>query len=257
MDVGAVNILGVPVGAYTMTSLLAQLQQLTEKPGCATAYAVNAYALNLTYQHPEYLAALRRAEVVYADGASVLLAARMLGHHLPERLTTTDVWPAACVLAVRRGYRFFLLGGEEGLAERAKAYALRQYPQLQIVGTHHGYFAFEDERIVATLNAARPDVVWVGMGDPRQVLWTERVRERLNAGILITCGGMFKIVAGELQRMSLHWRQRGFEWVYRLIQEPQTWRRYLLGLPAFGARVLAQRLVGHRRRTANDRASAA
>jgi N-acetylglucosaminyldiphosphoundecaprenol N-acetyl-beta-D-mannosaminyltransferase len=246
MDVAVVNILGVPVEAHTMPSLLRRLEQLIAQPGCATAYGVNAYALNLTYQYPDYLHALRRADVVYADGASLQLAARLLGRYIPEKLTTTDVWPEACVLAAERGYRFFLLGGEEGLAERARVQALRQYPQLQIVGTHHGYFAFDDEQIIDTLNAARPDILWVGMGDPRQVLWTEKVKERLNAGLVITCGGMFKIIAGELGRASRQWRQRGFEWLYRLIQEPQTWRRYLLGLPAFGARVLAQRLLGHR-----------
>src|SRR5262249_30603325 len=119
-------------------------------------YAVNAYALNLTYQQPDYLRALCQADVVYADGASLLLAAKVLGRRIPEKLTTTDVWPEACALAVQRGYRFFLLGGEAGLAERARIRALQQYPELQIVGSHHGYFAFEDDQIVATLNAARP-----------------------------------------------------------------------------------------------------
>lgn len=240
------NVLGVPVGAYTMTSLLAQIEELITAPGCAVAYAVNAHVLNLTYHYPAYLKALRRADLVYADGASILLAARLLGSRIPEKLTTTDVWPKACKLAMRRGYRFFFLGGEAGLAEQARAKALEQYPDLQIVGTHHGYFDIADEQIISVINAARPDILWVGMGDPRQVLWTEAVKERLDAGLVITCGGMFKIVAGELKRAPLLWRRRGFEWLYRLVQEPETWRRYLLGLPVFGVRVLAQRFFGHR-----------
>ncbi len=246
MDVHTVQVLGVPVEAHTMTSLLARMEELIAAPGCAVAYAVNAYALNLTYRHPDYLQALRRADLVYADGASLLLAAWVLGDRIPEKLTTTDVWPHACALALRRKLRFFLLGGEAGLAERAKARALQQYPNLQITGTHHAYFALGDEQIISTINAARPDILWVGMGDPRQVLWTELVKERLDVGLVVTCGGMFKIIAGELQRVPLYWRRRGFEWLYRLVQEPATWRRYLLGLPAFGARVLAQRLCGHR-----------
>jgi len=246
MDVYPVNVLGVPVAAHTMTSLLAHLEALIAAPGCAVAYAVNASALNLTYRHPDYLQALCRADLIYADGASLRLAAWVLSQRIPEKLTTTDVWPHACALALRRGWRFFLLGGEIGLAERAKVRALQQYPNLQIIGTHHGYFALGDAEIVATINAAHPDILWVGMGDPRQVLWTEMVQERLDVSLVVTCGGMFKIVAGELQRVPLYWRQRGFEWLYRFIQEPATWRRYLLGLPAFGVRVLAQRLCGHR-----------
>src|SRR5262249_41993325 len=167
-----------------MAALRARLEELVASPGCAVAYAVNAYALNLTYQSPDYLQALRRADLVYADGASILLAARVLGAAVPEKLTTTDVWPQVCALAVRRGYRFFLLGGEEGLAERARARVLTRYPDLQVAGTHHGYFAWEDDRVVSRINAARADILWVGMGDPRQVLWTEKVRGRLSTRLV-------------------------------------------------------------------------
>ena len=246
MPAATVNILGLPVGAFTMESLLARLLELLDAPGCAAAYGINAYVLNLIYRYPDYLEGLRRADCLYADGASMRLAARLLGGRIPEKLTTTDVWPHLCELAIKRGYRFFLLGGEPGLAERARARALRQYPHLQIVGSHHGYFEIGDESVVAAINAARPDILWAGMGDPRQVVWTEKWRQHLQAGLVLTCGGMFKIVAGELARLPEPWRRRGFEWLYRLWQEPRTWRRYLLGLPLFGLQILAQRLLGAR-----------
>lgn len=239
-----VNILGLPVGVYTMDPLLARLQELLAAPGCAAAYGINANVLNLIYQHPDYLDGLLRADCLYADGASLRLAARLLGGRIPEKLTTTDIWPHLCELAVERGYRFFLLGGEPGLAERACVRASRQYPQLQIAGSHHGYFEIDDESVIAAINAVRPDILWAGMGDPRQVSWTEKWRRHLQVGLVLTCGGMFKIVAGELPRLSDPWRRRGFEWLYRLCREPQTWRRYLLGLPLFGLRVLGQRLIG-------------
>lgn len=246
MPQAAVEVLGLPVGAYTMPTLLRRLGELLAAPGCAAAYGVNAYVLNLIYQHPDFLAGLRRADCLYADGASLQLAARILGGHLPEKLTTTDIWPHLCDLAVTHGHRFFLLGGEPGLAERARVQALQQYPGLQVVGAHHGYFRLDDEAVVAAINATRPDLLWVGMGDPRQVLWTERWRRHLQVGLVLTCGGMFKIVAGELARLPEKWRRRGLEWLYRLWQEPQAWRRYLLGLPLFGVRVLGQRLLGSR-----------
>ena len=123
-------------------------------------------------------------------------------------------------LAIKRGYRFFLLGGEPGLAERARTKALARYPGLQIVGAHHGYFDPGDPEMVSLINAAAPDILWVGMGDPRQVLWTDAWRRHLKVPLVVTCGGMFKIVAEELERIPHRWRQRGFEWVYRLWQEP-------------------------------------
>jgi N-acetylglucosaminyldiphosphoundecaprenol N-acetyl-beta-D-mannosaminyltransferase len=237
----AVDILGVPVAVLDMASLLARLEELIAAPGCAAAYGVNAHSLNLAYQYPDYFRALLQANLIYADGASLLLAARVLGRRLPEKLTTTDIWPWICQAAVARKLRFFFLGGEPGLAERARDRALQQYPGLHIVGTHDGYFDLHDHRPIARINAAAPHILWVGMGDPRQALWAQAWRRHLRAGLIITCGGMFKIVSGELQRVPHKWRQRGFEWVYRLWQEPGTWRRYLLGLPAFGARVLASR----------------
>jgi N-acetylglucosaminyldiphosphoundecaprenol N-acetyl-beta-D-mannosaminyltransferase len=238
----SVNILGVPTGIYTMPTLLARIQELILGPGCAVGYGVNAHVINLTYHYPEFLKALRQANLLYADGASLILASRFLGGYLPEKLTTTDIWPKLCEMAVKHGYKFFLLGGEPGLAERAANQATDQYRGLHIVGTHHGYFDFQDEHLIAEINAARADVLWVGMGDPRQVLWAAKWRKHLEVKLVLTCGGMFKIVAGELERLSPRWRQNGFEWAYRLWQEPGTWRRYLTGLPLFGVRVLTQSL---------------
>ena len=79
MPAPTVNILGLPVGAYTLAALLSRLQELLAAPGCAAAYGVNAYVLNLIYQHPDYLEGLRRADCLYADGSSMRLAARVLG----------------------------------------------------------------------------------------------------------------------------------------------------------------------------------
>lgn len=235
-----VNILGVPTGVYTMATLLPRIEALIAAPGCAVGHGVNAHVINLTYHYPDFLKALRQADLLYVDGASLIIASRLLGSHLPEKLTTTDIWPKLCEIAVQHDYRFFLLGGEPGLAERAADQARRKFRGLHIVGTHHGYLDSPDDHLIAEINAVRPDVLWVGMGDPRQVLWVAKWRNQLEVSLVLTCGGMFKIVAGELERLSPKWRQSGFEWAYRLWQEPGTWRRYLVGLPFFGVRVLGQ-----------------
>lgn len=236
-----VDILGLSIGAYTMSSLLDRFETLIAEPGCATAYALNAHSMNLSYKYPQFYKALSGGNTLYVDGASLLPAARLLGKKLPEKLTTTDVWPPACELAARKGYSFFLLGGEPGLADRAKDKALAKYPGLKIVGTHHGYFKGRDRKVIELINEKKPDILWVGMGEPLQAIWAENNKHRLDASLVVTCGGMFKIVAGELRRLPGKWRRRGFEWVYRMLQEPSTASRYLLGLPIFGSRILAQR----------------
>ena len=236
----SVNILGLPVGTYTMPSLLARLEDLIRAPGCATSYGLNAHSLNLSYVYPQFYEALSRADMLYADGASLQLAARMLRKKIPEKVTTTDVWPPACEMAARRGYRFFLLGGEPGLAERARDNALRNYPGLDIAGVHHGYFNGREKEVINLINEKKPDILWLGTGEPRQAVWADKHRDQLDVSLVVTCGGMFKIIAGDLRRVDDKWRRRGFEWLFRMLQEPRTARRYLLGLPLFGARVLAQ-----------------
>lgn len=106
MSAAIVNILGLPLGAYNLAGLLSRLQELLAAPGCAAAYGLNAYALDLIYLHPDYLEGLLRGDCLYADGASLRLAARLLGGPIPEKLTTTDLWPQLCELAVAKATGF-------------------------------------------------------------------------------------------------------------------------------------------------------
>lgn len=239
-----ITILGIPVGNYTLPTLITRLLEYLEAPGCAYTYGVNAHALNLACLDREFFQHLTQADLVYADGASLLLAARVLGGHLPEKITTTDLWPPLCEIAVQQDLKFYLFGGEPGLMARARHRARQRYPGLAIVGVHDGYSDIFSPQTAAAINEAQPDIVWAGLGDPLQAHWAQAMRPQLNAKLIITCGGMFKIVAGDLQRVSSTWQQRGFEWLYRLWQEPQTWRRYLLGLPLFASRIFRQRLIG-------------
>jgi N-acetylglucosaminyldiphosphoundecaprenol N-acetyl-beta-D-mannosaminyltransferase len=242
------DILAVPVAVTDMAGLLQEIQRLINEPECKVALAVNAAAMNLTYKHADYLSVLQNADLVYADGASILLAAKILGKKLPERLCTTDIWPSMCSVAQEKGLTFYLMGDAQGIAAKAMEAATGEYSELMILGTHHGFFDFEDPKIIDMVNKSKPDVLWLGMGDPRQALWADRWKAELDVGIIITCGAMFRWISGMLARMDEKWRVRGFEWWSRLKQDPKhTAKRYILGLPAFGLRVIASKLFDHRR----------
>jgi N-acetylglucosaminyldiphosphoundecaprenol N-acetyl-beta-D-mannosaminyltransferase len=187
----------------------------------------------------ELRSAVLGADFTVPDGQPLVWALRALGNDLRDRVYGPDLMDAACERAARTGRRFYLYGGRNqgALVELTRILRLR-YPGLKIVGGHAPPFrtlsAEEDAAIVADINRAAPDVVWVGTGVPRQEKWMARMRERLDAPVLIGVGAAFDFHAG-LVRQAPPWMQRsGLEWAFRLLQEPRRlWRRYLRYNPRF------------------------
>jgi len=187
--------------------------------------------------YPEFRKLVLQADIVDADGMPLVMATRLLCEEpLVERVATTDFIKDACAAAAKEGLRFFFLGAEPGVAEMAAAYFRGLYPNLEIVGIRHGYFAPEDEeKICAEVRATRTDVLWIGLGSPLQESFALRNRHRL-AGLawLRTCGGMFDHYSGKFRRAPLWMQLNGLEWLYRTFNEPvRLGRRYLsTNLPA-------------------------
>ncbi|MDQ3376413.1 MAG: WecB/TagA/CpsF family glycosyltransferase, partial [Actinomycetota bacterium] len=218
---------------------------------------VNAHCLNLLHEDEGLRDFFAAADVVFCDGAGVRLAARMLGDRLPGRITYADWLPRLAALAEERGFSLFFLGARPGVAEEASARLRRSHPDLKIVGVRHGFFdhrvgSTENEAVVAEINAARPDVLFLGLGMPLQERWLMENHRRLDVGVALTGGAVFDYASGRLRRGPRLLTDNGFEWLARLLVEPRRlWRRYLLGNPLFLARVLAQRWregVGSRKR---------
>ena len=164
-------------------------------------------------------------------------------------------------LSARYGYRNFYYGGREGTPERLRDMLTRQYPGLQVVGTISPPFrpvtAAEDTSIVEQINAARPDIVWVGLSTPKQERWMAEHRARLEAPILVGVGAAFDFLAGE-KAQAPGWMQRnGLEWLFRMISEPRRLGpRYIRNNPAFVYRAVRQ-LAGERLHAWRGRRSAA
>jgi len=195
-------------------------------------------------------AALRKAyahaELVVADGASLLLASRLLRERLPERIAGVDLFERLCAKAANLGLRVFLLGGRPGSAQLAAANLKRQFPHLKVVGTCCPAAGFErDQRQLQALGdairAARPDLLFVAWGAPRQESWMHRHGRSLGVPVLIGIGGSFEIVGGLLPRAPRLLQRLGCEWLYRLLLEPRRlWRRYLVGNCRFLGIILRQ-----------------
>jgi N-acetylglucosaminyldiphosphoundecaprenol N-acetyl-beta-D-mannosaminyltransferase len=196
--------------------------------------------------------AVQGADFTVPDGQPLVWAMNMLGHDLSSRVYGPDLMEHACARAARTGQRFYLYGGRNqgALVELARMLRLR-HPGLQIVGGYAPPFRTLTEReeadIAADIERCRPDVVWVGIGVPKQEKWMARMRPRLSAPVLIGVGAAFDFHAG-LVPQAPAWMQRlGLEWAFRLAQEPRRlWRRYLRYNPRFVAG-FAREYVGYLR----------
>ncbi len=210
---------------------------------------VNIYCMNLAYEQPWLRNFLNSAEVNFCDGTGVMLGARILGHHISERITYADwTWQLA-EFAESHGFTFFFLGAKPGVAEKAAARLKERYPDLQIVGVHHGYFdkipgSPENEVVVTQINAVKPNILLVGFGMPLQEKWLMENWDKIDANIALTGGAVFDYISGELRRGPKWMTDHGFEWLARLLIEPRRlWQRYVVGNPLFLYRVFKQRLA--------------
>ncbi len=185
---------------------------------------LNGSLLVQAARDPALRALVNGAALVTADGIGVILAARILGVPLSERLAGIDLAIALCASAAAAGHRVFLLGGAPGVAEDAAAELRRRHPALQIVGTRHGFFdPQEEEGVREQIRQARPELLMVALGAPRQERWMQRWSAALGVPVSIGVGGSFDVLAGRVPRAP-RWMQRvGLEWLYRISREPRRW----------------------------------
>jgi N-acetylglucosaminyldiphosphoundecaprenol N-acetyl-beta-D-mannosaminyltransferase len=192
----------------------------------------------------------RQADLIVADGMPLIWASRLKGTPLPERVAGSNLISTLSAAAAERGRSVYLLGGAPGTAEAAAAELARCSPELKIAGTYCPEYGFErDEeamaRIIAVLQTARPDIVYVGLGSPKQELVTMRLREYLPRAWWLGIGVSFSFLSGQVRRAP-RWMQRaGLEWLHRLAAEPKRLaRRYLIEDGPFAIRELGLAVGG-------------
>jgi N-acetylglucosaminyldiphosphoundecaprenol N-acetyl-beta-D-mannosaminyltransferase len=245
---GRIDVLGVGVDLITVDELHAEIARLIRGGRLGLVLNVNAHCLNLCYEDRALRDSLNGADVVFCDGAGVMLAARLLGGRIPARITYAAwIWRLAG-FAAAGGFSFYFLGARPGVAQEAARRLRERYPRLRIVGVHHGYFdhsagSAENEAVLEEINATAPDILLVGLGMPLQERWLTQNRHRLDASVALTGGAVFDYASRRVPRGPRILTEGGFEWLVRLLQEPRRlWRRYVLGNHLFLLRVLRQLL---------------
>lgn len=235
MDQAGWKILGVRVDAVTMDEALARGLELLERPGTHRVITPNPELLSQAARRPELCALLNRAELSLADGVGVLLAARLRGARLPDRVPGVDYAAALARRAGERGKRIYLLGARSGVAQEAGRRLLRDCPGLVLAGAADGYFA-DPARAADEIARARADLVFVCLGAPRQEEWMDRYGARTGARLLLGLGGTLDVLSGRVGRAPALWQRWGLEWLWRALRQPSRLGR-LYRLPLFLAQV--------------------
>jgi len=241
-----VDILGVHVSATSpedVADVTADLVTRGEK-GYICVSDVNAI-LNAS-RSPDLRRIHNDSTLTLPDGMPLVWSGRMAGVRAMQRVCGPDLVPALLAAAADHGWRSYFYGGADGVADEMVERLTATVGPFPVAGVMSPPFRAlgeeEDEEIVRAINETRADIVWVGLGAPKQERWMAEHRARLDAAVLIGVGAAFDIHAGRVSRAP-RWMQRaGLEWSFRLLQEPRRlWRRYAVGIPAFAVGVLRRR----------------
>jgi N-acetylglucosaminyldiphosphoundecaprenol N-acetyl-beta-D-mannosaminyltransferase len=178
------------------------------------------------------------AGMVTPDGMPLVWFSRLCGERRTDRVCGPDLMRKMTAVSSLRGYRQFYYGGAEGVADKLKQALITAHPKLDVVGTLCPPFREltpeEDRAVVAEINAAHPDIVWVGLSTPKQEYWMANHLGRIEAPVMVGVGAAFDFLAGMKRRAPLWMQRNGLEWLFRLCSEPRRlWRRYAYIVPGF------------------------
>ena len=236
-----VNILGVDVDAVTMAEAVDVVRRAMDTRAGVMVATANAEMLMRATHDEELRRILNASALVVPDGAGTVWAARHLGHAMPERVAGYDLAQELLRCAPAEGRRVYFFGSAPGVAEKAKAKAEQIYPGIEIVGVRNGFFSPADNAaIIAEIRAARPDLLLVALGVPKQEKWIAAHLAEIDVPVAIGVGGTLDVMAGVMKRAP-HWMQKAkLEWLFRGLMQPKRAGR-LLALPKFVLKVHASR----------------
>ena len=233
-----VDILGVRISAINPEQTVAEIEGWIGRRERHYVNVCNVHTIMECQQDPRLTRVVNNSGLSTPDGMPLVWLSRLHGFRNAARVYGPDLMLALCQRSETNGHRHFFYGGAPGIAERLADQLQRRFPRLQIAGIHAPPFrkvgAIEERPVLDAIDAARPDIVWVGLGTPKQDHWVADHRPLLEAPVIIAIGAAFDFHAGVL-RQAPRWMQRsGLEWSFRLAQEPRRLAyRYLVLNPLF------------------------
>jgi N-acetylglucosaminyldiphosphoundecaprenol N-acetyl-beta-D-mannosaminyltransferase len=233
-----VNILGVGVSALNMEIALRETELLLQRGGQGYVCVTGVHGIMEAQPDEQFRDILNRSFLTTPDGMPTVWLGRLHGFKHMNRVYGPDYMLGLCERSVPLGFRHFLYGGKEGVAEELRAELTRRFPGLQIVGTYTPPFrplnAAEEDDLRKQLESSQADVLWCGLSTPKQERFMAAYSGRLPVKLMVGVGAAFDLLSGNLSEAPDWMKQAGLQWLYRLIKEPRRlWRRYLLNNPKF------------------------
>ncbi|WP_408007890.1 WecB/TagA/CpsF family glycosyltransferase [Pseudalkalibacillus sp. A8] len=246
MKLNKIDVMGVPFIDTSMDSFIKHLYE-SHIVNDSKAFVITANPEIVMYASEDvsYKNVLNDADYVTPDGIGIVKAARILGTPIKERVSGFDIMCNLLQIANENRFSVYLLGAKEEVLQSAEANIQATYPNVDIVGSHNGYFDWEDNNIVNEIQQLKPDMVFVALGLPRQENWIAENIHHFDKGIFMGVGGSFDVFAGIVKRAPVIYQNLNLEWFYRLVKQPSRARR-MLALPKFMIKVIGQKVKGRK-----------
>ena len=233
-----ISILGIPIGAVDMPLTLATLDAWIKERKSRYVCATDVYNVTSARTNARHKAALLGADLIVPDGTPLTWIGRLRGNRQIKRVCGPDLLFAACEHPQAKGWRHYFYGGAEGVADQLAEKLKKRYPGLKVAGTECPPFRpltdEETDRMVDRVERAGTDIMWIGLGCPKQELWMHDHVHRFKGVVLIGVGAAFDFHTGRVARAPLWMQKFGLEWLHRLVSEPKRlWKRYLVYAPRF------------------------
>jgi N-acetylglucosaminyldiphosphoundecaprenol N-acetyl-beta-D-mannosaminyltransferase len=240
------DILQVKFDLIDFDMVMDAIGQWKETGQCHYITITNPHSVLMCHRDNQMAQATGQAEMVLPDGAGIILAANLLGYSHHGRVTGPNLMLHLCDKGREKGLRHFFYGGAEGVADKLAQRLTEMYSDLEVVGTHCPPFRKltenEDKEIIDMINQARPDIVWIGLGAPKQEKWMLNHLGKINSTAMIGVGAAFDFHSGNVKWSPAFFRKLGVEWLWRLAENPKRMWRRNLDSPVFLTKVILQKI---------------
>ncbi|NMB26672.1 MAG: WecB/TagA/CpsF family glycosyltransferase [Tissierellia bacterium] len=247
----SIKIFNLRVDNITLDEAAAIVEKFLMEDKLKTIYTPNTEIVMAAKDDRDIRDIINAGDLVTPDGIGLIYGSKIKKKPLKERVTGFDLSIKILEIANEKGYSLFLLGGKDGVAKAAGENIIKKYPNIELVGYHHGYFKGshighnnheEELSIIHRINEVKPDIIFAGLGFPKQEIWIDANKNRLKGKVIIGNGGTMDILSGNAKRAPEVFQKLGLEWLYRLIKEPSRIKRQMV-IPKFMLYILFSKNV--------------